>query len=43
MGLRPRGAIHAMRGAPYTASQAARDAVLADRRTGELSPGDIPP
>ena len=43
MGLRPRGAIHAMRGAPYTASQAARDAVLTDRRTGELSPGDIPP
>lgn len=43
MGLRPRGAIHAMRGAPYAASQTARDAALADRRTGELSPGDIAP
>jgi hypothetical protein len=32
-----------MRGAPYAASQHARDAVLADRRTDELTPGDIPP
>lgn len=43
MGLRPRGAIHAMRGAPYAASQRARDAVLADRRTDELTPGDTAP
>jgi hypothetical protein len=37
MGLRPRGVIHAMRRAPYAASQHARDAVLADRRTEELT------
>ncbi len=43
MGIHPRGVIHAMRGAPYAASQHARDAVLADRRTDELTPGDIPP
>jgi hypothetical protein len=43
MGIHPRGVIHAMRGAPYAASQHSRDAVLADRRTEELTPGDIPP
>jgi hypothetical protein len=37
VGLRPRGAIHAMRRAPYEASQRARDAVLGDRRTEELT------
>lgn len=43
MGLRPRGAIHAMRGAPYAASQRARDAVLTDTRSEALQPGDIVP
>jgi hypothetical protein len=42
MGIRPRGVMHAMRGAPYAASQRARDVALADRRTDELTPGDIP-
>lgn len=43
MGIRPRGTIHAMRRAPYAASQRARDAVLADGRTDELTPGDNAP
>jgi len=43
MGIRPRGALHAMRGAPYAASQRAREAVLADRRPEELNSGDITP